>query len=135
MATFQTIANPAANNTNSGYVRYPDLNQLLVQGRLLHAEKVANNQGQFVAVTLVTTTKKGDETGMAVVFNSSALVEKFDAGWLIPGRRLTVTGKVAEIRTHYTKGDQLVQLKRPELKLYDGNVAEFGATPRANRAN
>lgn len=125
-----TLQNPAARNNSSNYVAWPDMNHCLFQGRLLFAEKVNNNQGSFISVTVVTTTKKGDE-GTSIIFNSSDLVEKFDAGWLVPGRRLTVVGKLAEVRTSYLKQGEVISLKRPEVKLYDGSIAEFGALPKS----
>ena len=131
--TLTTVQNPAANNSNNR-TQWPDMNHCLFQGRLLFAEKVQNNQGAFIAVTVVTTTKKGSE-GTSIVFNSSDLVEKFDAGWLVPGRRLTVTGKLAELRTHYMKQGDLLPLKRPEVKLYDGVISEFGALPKSANTN
>ena len=130
--TQRVVSNPAANNTNNS-VNWPDMNQFLAQGRLLFAEKVQNNQGAFIAVTVVTTTKKGSE-GTSIVFNSSTLVDKFDAGWLVPGRRVTVTGKLADVRTHYMKQGELLALKRPELKLYQGDIYDFGALPKSANA-
>jgi hypothetical protein len=130
--TQRVVSNPAANDTNNS-VNWPDMNQLLVQGRLLFAEKVQNNQGQFIAVTVATTTKKGSE-GMSVVFNSSDLIDKFDNGWLVPGRRVTVIGKLAEVRTHYMRQGELTPLKRPELKLFSGAIHDFGALPKSNTA-
>ena len=130
--TLNVTQNPAANNSSNA-TRWPDMNHCLFQGRLLFAEKVNNNQGSFIAVTVVTTTKKGDE-GTSIIFNSSDLVEKFDAGWLVPGRRLTVVGKLAEVRTSYLKQGEVISLKRPEVKLYDGAIAEYGALPKSNTA-
>ena len=136
MPTLNVTQNPAANRSNtSNFVAYPDVNHCLFQGRLLFAEKVDNNQGSFIALTLVTTTKKGDE-GTSIVFNSSDLVEKFDAGWLVPGRRLTVTGKLFTVRTTYLKQGEVMTLKRPEIKLVDANIADYGALPKsANTRN
>ena len=138
MPTLASVTqNPAANRSNtSDFVAYADMNHVLFNGRLLFAEKVENNQGAFIAVTVVTRTKKGDENGMTIVFNSSELLAKFDAGWLVPGRRLTVTGKLAEVRTTYMKQGEVLSLKRPEVKLFSAQVIEFGALPKsANTRN
>ena len=132
--TRTTVQKPAARNNTIIFVAYPDMNHCLFQGRLLFAEKVSNNQGSFIAVTLVTTTKKGDE-GTSIVFNSSDLIEKFDAGWLVPGRRLTVTGKLFTVRTTYLKQGEVLTLKRPEVKLVDANIADYGALPKSANTN
>jgi len=96
---------------------YAQMNTFTVQGRVLNAEVVLGQYGDFLAVTVITTGET-DGQEFTVKFNDSGSILGLQkAGWLPSGRMVTVTGHIASIRETYEKDGNINLLKRPELKL------------------
>tara|TARA_X000001388_G_scaffold74561_1_gene67802 strand:- start:2481 stop:2984 length:504 start_codon:yes stop_codon:yes gene_type:complete len=111
------------------YKTYGQFNAFSVTGRIFNAEIVSGVNGDFLAVTVITNLKDGDE-GVTVTFNNSnGLIKLFNDGWLPNGRIVTVTGHIDSVReTYETKTGELKLLQRPQIHLTQVN-AQLGPMP------
>jgi len=97
-----------------------------------NAEIVETATGKFLAVTLITNLKDGDD-GITVTFNNSnGLMSLFEKGYLPNGRMMTVTGHVDSLSETYTdKAGELKLRMRPQMHLVQA-VAHVGPMPKDN---
>ena len=116
--------------TTSNYKTYAQFNSVSLQARVYNAEIVKTATGEFLAVTLITNLKDGDE-GITVTFNNSnGLMSLFTKGYLPNGRMVTVTGHVDSISETYTdKAGELKLRMRPQMHLVQA-VAHVGPMPQ-----
>jgi len=117
-----TGVNPLTNNT-----AYAAFNSVTIQGRVFHAERRTGSNGDFVAVTLISTlTNDGQE--LLVVFNdSNGILSMFDKGKMPNGRIITVTGHIQNVRETYTdKNGDVNLLTRAELRLKQAAILDGG---------
>jgi len=112
------------------YKTYSAFNSVSLQARVYNAEIVETATGKFLAVTLITNLKDGDE-GITVTFNNSnGLMSLFEKGYLPNGRMMTVTGHVDSISETYTdKTGELKLRMRPQMHLVQA-VAHVGPMPK-----
>ena len=105
------------------YKTYSAFNSVSVQGRIFNAEVVSTPTSEFLAVTVITNLKDGDE-GVTVTFNTTGgLKTLFEGGYLPNGRMITVTGHINEIsETYTTKEGELKLRQRPQLHLVQVNT-------------
>ncbi len=120
--------------TTSNYKTYAAFNSVSVQARVFNAEIVTTATGKFLAVTLITNLKDGDD-GITVTFNNSnGLMSLFEKGYLPNGRMVTVSGHVDSISETYTdKAGELKLRQRPQMHLVQA-VAHVGPMPQDKAA-
>lgn len=116
--------------TTSNYKSYSQFNSVSLQARVYNAEIVTTATGKFLAVTLITNLKDGDD-GVTVTFNNSnGLMSLFEKGYLPNGRMVTVTGHIDNISETYTdKTGELKMRMRPQMHLVQA-VAHVGPMPQ-----
>jgi len=116
--------------TNSNYKVYAQFNSVSIQARVYHAEVVTTATGKFLAVTLITNLKDGDE-GITVTFNNSnGLMSLFEKGYLPNGRMVTVTGHINDVSETYTNKEGVLTMRqRPQIHLVQAN-AHVGPMPQ-----
>ena len=109
---------------------YAQFNSISLQARVFNAEVVETATGKFLAVTLITNLKDGDD-GITVTFNNSnGLMSLFEKGYLPNGRIVTVTGHVDSVSETYTdKTGELKMRLRPQMHLVQA-VAHVGPMPQ-----
>ena len=115
--------NPLTNN-NTAYAAF---NSVTIQGRVFHAERRTGTNGDFVAVTLISTLIN-DGQELLVVFNdSNGILGMFDKGKMPNGRIITVTGHIQGVRETYTDKNGVVNLlQRAELRLKQAAILDGG---------
>ena len=85
----------------SAYKTYAMFNTLTITGRMSHAEVVKGNNGNYLAVTLISELTDGSE-GIAVQFTTTnGLMSLFNSGYLQSGRMITVTGHLNKFEETY----------------------------------
>ena len=103
-------------------------NTLTITGRLSFAEVVNGNNGDYLAVTLISELTDGSE-GIAVSFTTNnGLMSLFNRGYLQSGRMITVTGHLNKFEeTYFNKqtGKRAI-LQRPRLTLGQAQVLHGG---------
>ena len=111
-------------NNNTAYAAF---NSVTIQGRVFHAERRTGTNGDFVAVTLISTLIN-DGQELLVVFNdSNGILGMFDKGKMPNGRIITVTGHIQGVRETYTDKDGVVNLlQRAELRLKQAAILDGG---------
>ncbi len=116
--------------TTSNYKSYSAFNSVSVQARVFNAEIVTTATGKFLAVTLITNLKDGDD-GVTVTFNNSnGLMSLFEKGYLPNGRMVTVSGHIDSVSETYTdKAGELKLRQRPQMHLVQA-VAHVGPMPQ-----
>ena len=109
---------------------YVAFNALTITGRISDIKKVNSKNGEFLAVTMISTlVTDGAETTITFT-NNNGLMTFFDNGYLPKGRQITVTGHVAGITEIYEDADGNVRLlKRPQIKLSGATVLDGGLGP------
>jgi len=114
---------------------YAMFNTLTITGRLSFAEVVKGNNGDYLAVTLISELTDGSE-GISVSFTTSnGLMSLFNKGYLNKGRMITVTGHLNKFEeTYFNKqtGKRAI-LQRPRLSLGQAQVLHGGMGPGAKR--
>ena len=116
------------------YAVFRDFNTVTFEGGVQYTELKANDNGEYVSVTVITNLKDG-EKGVAVRFTSSNRILKLaKAGHLMPGRRVHITGSLVEFKNAYTDANGEVKpLERPQIQL-QGVSLMLGAKPKSARA-
>ena len=114
---------------------YALFNTLTITGRLSFAEVVNGNNGDYLAVTLIS--ELMDKTdGIAVSFTTNnGLMSLFNKGYLQSGRMITVTGHLNKFEeTYFNKqtGKRAI-LQRPRLTLGQAQVLHGGLGAGAKR--
>ena len=110
---------------------YASFNSFTVQGRVSFAEIVENNGATWLAVTMITEFVD-DGKSYTITFNTTnGLLTMFRNGNLTSGRRLTVTGHIAEISEIYfdKKLGKSRSRKRPLIHLTKAQVFDGGVGP------
>ena len=119
----------------SDYKTYASFNTLSITGRMSHAEVVKGNNGDYLAVTLISELTDGSE-GISVQFTTSnGLMSLFNSGYLNKGRMITVTGHLNKFEeTYFNKqtGKRAI-LQRPRLSLGQAQVLHGGMGPGEKR--
>ena len=114
---------------------YACFNTLTITGRLSFAEVVKGNNGDYLAVTLISELTDGAE-GISVSFTTSnGLMSLFNKGYLKNGRMITVTGHLNKFEeTYFNKqtGKRAI-LQRPRLSLGQAQVLHGGMGPGEKR--
>ena len=114
---------------------YAMFNTLTITGRLSFAEVVEGNNGDYLAVTLISELTDGSE-GISVSFTTSnGLMSLFNKGYLNKGRMITVTGHLNKFEeTYFNKqtGKRAI-LQRPRLSLGQAQVLHGGMGPGEKR--
>jgi len=99
-------------------------------GNIAHMETAVYDGREFLAIKLYV--KDSDNNTCVVKFNNSnGLLTAYTNGILKTGHQLILTQwevRINSIRTHYTKDDDLVALKYPEVALTRVRVV-MGASP------
>lgn len=116
------------------YTNHANFNTVTVQGRVLHSEKVSSKNGEFLAVTLISTCTKDGQDVVYSFNTSNGLMSLADRGYLPNGRQLIVTGHIAEVSEVYTdKNGETRILKNPRIKLSGAQVLDggLGAQPKS----
>ena len=119
----------------SDYKTFAMFNTLTICGRLSHAEVVKGNNGDYLAVTLISELTDGSE-GIAVQFTTTnGLMSLFNSGYLNNGRMITVTGHLNKFEETYfnKKTGKRAILSRPRLTLGQAQVLHGGMGPGAKR--
>ena len=110
-------------------------NTLTITGRLSFAEVVNGNNGDYLAVTLISELTDGSE-GIAVQFTTTnGLMSLFNSGYLQSGRMITVTGHLNKFEETYfnKKTGKRAILQRPRLTLGQAQVLHGGLGAGAKR--
>ena len=114
---------------------YALFNTLTITGRLSFAEVVEGNNGDYLAVTLISELTDGAE-GISVSFTTNnGLMSLFNKGYLNKGRMITVTGHLNKFEeTYFNKqtGKRAI-LQRPRLSLGQAQVLHGGMGPGEKR--
>lgn len=109
---------------------YSQFNSLTLTGRIFNAEVVSGQNGEFLAVSVISTLLTDGPELVVTFTNNNGLKALFEKGWLPKGRQVTVTGHIADSKFVYTAKDGSVRtLKRPELKLVNAQIMEGGLGP------
>ncbi len=119
----------------SDYKTYASFNTLTITGRMSHAEVVNGNNGDYLAVTLISELTDGSE-GIAVQFTTTnGLMSLFNSGYLQAGRLITVTGHLNKFEETYfnKKTGKRALLQRPRLTLGQAQVLHGGLGAGAKR--
>ena len=119
----------------TSYKTYAQFNTITITGRLSHAEVVEGNNGDYLAVTLISELTDGSE-GVAVQFTTSnGLMSLFNSGYLNTGRMITVTGHLNKFEETYfnKKTGKRAILQRPRLTLGQAQVLHGGLGAGAKR--
>jgi hypothetical protein len=93
--------------------------------------KSREDNSLFLAVSIAVNDPFGGSCRLRFT-NSNGLLAAYNKGTLVTGHQLILTQwnvRIASIKTHYQKDDQLVALKYPEIKL-TGVRATIGAAPK-----
>ena len=93
--------------------------------------KSREDNSLFLAVSIAVNDQLGASCRLRFT-NSNGLLAAYNKGTLVTGHQLILTQwnvRIASIKTHYQKDDQLVALKYPEIKL-TGVRATIGAAPK-----
>lgn len=103
-----------------------------IVGNIAHLEVATHEGREFLAITMYV---KDQFDGVCRIKfnNSNGLLTAYNNGTLVVGQQLILTQwdvRINMIRTHYTKDDQLVALKYPEVALSRVR-AVIGAAPLA----
>jgi hypothetical protein len=106
-----------------------------IVGNIAHLEVATHEDREFLAITMYV---KDQFDGVCRIKfnNSNGLLTAYNNGTLVIGQQLILTQwdvRINMIRTHYTKDDQLVALKYPEIALTRVR-AVIGAVPQAKPA-
>ena len=127
------------NMSTTQFKQHADFNAFSATGRISHAKIVNGVNGDFVAVTVITVLKKGDD-GVTVTFNNGndGFIKLFNDGWLPKGRSITVAGHIESVsETYETNTGQLKLRQRPQIHLIkvDSNLGAMPAdkAPQASR--
>ena len=110
---------------------YAQFNTLTITGRVSHTELVPSENGEFLAVTLLSDLKDDGEA-VAVTFNTSnGLMSLSKKGFLNNGRMVTVTGHLDSFTELYfdAKLGKTRRLKRAKLHLVQAQVLAGGLGP------
>ena len=114
---------------------YAMFNTLTITGRLSFAEVVKGNNGDYLAVTLISELMDKTE-GVSVSFTTNnGLMSLFNKGYLQSGRMITVTGHLNKFEeTYFNKqtGKRAI-LQRPRLTLGQAQVLHGGLGAGAKR--
>jgi len=90
-----------------------------IVGNIAYMEVATYEDREFLAITIYVNDMY-DGTCAIKFNNNNGLLSAFKNGTLKVGQQLILTQydvRINSIRTHYTKDDQLIALKRPELAL------------------
>ena len=115
----------------SDYKTYAQFNTLTITGRVSHTELVPSENGEFLAVTLLSDLKD-DGRAVAVTFNTSnGLMSLAKQGCLNNGRMVTVTGHLDSFTELYfdAKLGKTRRLRRSKLHLVQAQVFAGGLGP------
>ncbi len=109
---------------------YADFNNATFEARVLHVEVKAGKYGEYATVTCVTNTQD-DTEGTAIRFNSTnGALSLAKSGALMAGRRVHVSGNIADVETHYVKDNTVHVLARKRIVLRNAQVT-LGAKPKS----
>ena len=117
---------------------YAQMNNLVLSGRVFNAEIVSGANGDFLAVSIISTLMKDGPELVVTFTDSNGIKALYEKGWLPKGRQVTVTGHIADTKFVYTAKDGTCRtLKRPELKLVNAQFPEggLGAMPKSEASN
>lgn len=107
--------------------RYAQHNLLCVTGRIFNIDIVDGKDGQFMAVSVISTATKNGTDVVYTFTNSNGLMSLYNEGIFTVGREITISGKLADVKQVYTAKDGSVRLlKRPEIKMLGVQVLEGG---------
>ena len=108
---------------------YGQFNSVSVQGRIFNADVVDGANGKFLAVTVITNLKDGDN-GVTFTFNTTnGLMKLHEGGYLPNGRIVTVTGHIDSVsETYENKAGETVMRQRPQIHLVQAQ-AHVGPMP------
>ena len=114
---------------------YAMFNTLTITGRLSFAEVVKGDNGDYLAVTLISELMDKTE-GVSVSFTTNnGLMSLFNRGYLQSGRMITVTGHLNKFEETYfnKKTGKRAILQRPRLTLGQAQVLHGGLGAGAKR--
>ena len=108
--------------------RYASFNALTVTGRIFNAEIVNGKNGEFLAVSVISTATKDGEDIVYTFNNSNGLLSLHQKGQFNKGREVTITGHIASVSQVYTdkKTGEVRLRQRPEVALQSVSVLEGG---------
>ena len=115
---------------------YAAFNALTITGRISDVKIVESKNGNFLAVTMISTLVTDGAEATITFTNANGLMSLFEKGFLPKGRQLTVTGHIADLSEVYTDADgQVRMLKRPQIKLTGATVLDggLGPSPKAEK--
>jgi phage tail tape-measure protein len=112
---------------------YANFNTLTIQGRIYNVDVVNYNDEQWLAVTVISTLTKDGE-GTTFTFNTSTMMDLYDAGRLPVGRQVTIVGRIKSITETWfdKKSGQRKLLKRPNVHMEGVSIPTggLGALPK-----
>ena len=111
------------------YTNYSQFNAWTFTGRVLATKILNGSDGEYMAVTMITTLLTNGPEVTVEFYNSNGLMGLQKKGWLPAGRQLTVTGHISGVTQTYEKDGQVHLKKRPEIKLQCATVLEGGLGP------
>lgn len=111
------------------YTNYSNFNAWTFTGRVLATKLLSGKDGEYMAVTMITTLVTDGPELTVTFFNSNGLMGLQKKGWLPAGRQLTVTGHIAAVSETYEKDGATHLRKRPEIHLTGATVLEGGLGP------
>ena len=108
--------------------RYASFNALTVTGRIFNAEIVNGKNGEFLAVSVISTATKDGEDIVYTFNNSNGLMTLHSKGQFNKGREVTITGHIVSVSQVYTdkKTGEVRLRQRPEVALQGVTVLEGG---------
>ena len=113
-----------ANDTKS----FAQFNQLTLTGRIFAAKVVNGENGEFLALTVISTVM--NDVPMTFVFNDSKALLKFHLDGKLPvGRQITISGSLKGISEFYEKDGEAVIRKYPQVSLYNVSIVTGGWGP------
>ena len=108
--------------------RYASFNALTVTGRIFNAEIVNGKNGEFLAVSVISTATKDGEDIVYTFTNGNGLMTLHSKGQFNKGREVTITGHIVNVSQVYTdkKTGEVRLRQRPEVSLQGVTVLEGG---------
>lgn len=130
MATANTSAPAVVAAPQQLPTNYASFNSCVVEGRVFHAEIVARDGQEFLAVQVIQN-MQDDDGGVIFSFtNNNGLMGLFKKGYLPTGRRVHVVGHMKAIESSYTdkQTGEIRLLQRPRVRMDQAQVT-LGAMP------
>ena len=108
-----------------------------VTGRIFHSEVVKTKDGNFLAVSVISTLSNDGQEVEFSFTNSNGLMALADKGGLPNGRIVTLTGHITTCSETYEKNGETLLLKRPKIHMTGVQILDggLGAIPNKGVSN